>query len=74
MWLLIYLGPVFLPATVIFVVAGNDEAARLGMIGWLFFTAIGVFVKPRTIPEAVMVYSNAALFVLGVGAALLGLI
>ena len=73
MWILIYLGPAFLVATLIFAFLGNLEAAEIGAIAWLVFTFVGGWiVRPRTIPERVMTWGNDALFVLAIMAGLLG--
>ena len=73
MWILIYLGPAFLVAAIIFAVLGNQEAMEIGLIAWLVFTFVsGWIVFPRTVPEKVMVLGNDALFVLAIMAGLLG--
>jgi hypothetical protein len=74
MWLLLYLGPVFLAAAVIYGVLGLEEHMSIAVKLWAFFTFIGIIAKPRTIPEYVMVTGNGILFALGVLAALLGLV
>ena len=73
MWILLYLGPAFLVATLIFAfVLNNAEGAEISFIAWLVFTFVGVVVKPRTIPEWFMTMGNAAIFTLAIMAALLG--
>jgi len=72
MYLLLYLGPAFLVAAVFFFAIGNEKAGEMGVLAWMGFTFIGVGVKPRNIPEWFMTMGNAALFTLGVMAALLG--
>jgi hypothetical protein len=74
MWILLYLGPAFLGAAVIWGMLGGEEEMRIAVYLWAFFTFIGIIAKPRTIPEYVMVTGNGILFALGVGAALLGLV
>jgi hypothetical protein len=74
MWILIYLGPAFLVATLIFAfVLNNMEGAEISAIAWLVLTFVGGWVVfPRTVPEKVMVLGNDALFVLAIMAGLLG--
>ena len=73
MWILIYLGPAFFVAMLIFAFLGHMEGAEISAIAWLVFTFFGGWVVfPRTVPEKVMVLGNDALFVLAIMAGLLG--
>jgi len=72
MHLLLYLGPACLVGAIVMAATGRDDAAQAAILGWLVFTFLGVIVRPRTRPEAAMTLINALLFVVAVGAALLG--